>query len=49
MKDKRRQNIKVEILRHTCFCAIVSIMLIIASLLETYVSTKIFMLIRNIL
>lgn len=44
MKDKRRDNIKLEILRHTIFCGIMSIMLIVASILETYVSTNIFML-----
>ena len=49
MKEKTRENIKIEILRHTIFCAMLSTMLILASLLETYVSTKIFMLTINIL
>jgi len=48
MKDKRRDNIKIEILRHTCFCVIASIMLLIGTLIETYVSTKIFMWSINI-
>lgn len=49
MKDKRRDNIKLEILRHTFFCGIMCIALILASIIETYVSTNIFMLIKNIL
>ena len=48
MKDKRRENIKLEILRHTIFCTLASILLILASLIETYISANIFMLIRNI-
>ncbi len=48
MKDKRRENIKIEILRHTVFCALASVLLILASLVETYISTNIFMLIKNI-
>ncbi len=49
MKDKRRENIKLEILRHTIFCAMISVLLVLASLVETYVSTNIFMLTKNIL
>jgi len=49
MKDKRRDNIKLEILRHTCFCAIVSAMLFLASFIETYISSNIFMSTTNIL
>lgn len=49
MKDRRKENIKIEILRHTIFSAMLSIMLIIASFIETYVSTNIFMLTSNIL
>ena len=49
MKDKRRDNIKLEIFRHTCFSAIVCIMIFIASLVETYISTNILMSTINIL
>lgn len=49
MKEKTRENIKIEILRHTIFCAILSIALILASFIEAYVSTNVFMLTTNIL
>lgn len=42
MKDKRRENIKIEILRYTIIAVIVSIINIIGALIETYVSTNIF-------
>jgi len=44
MKDRRRENIKLEILRHTIFSAILAIMLVLASFIETYVSSNILML-----
>ena len=49
MKDRGKDNIKLEILRHTFLCGIMSILLITASLVEAYISTNIFMLTRNIL
>lgn len=49
MKDKGTDNIKLEIIRHTCFCGIASIPVFLASFIETNVSLKIFMLIKNIL
>lgn len=49
MKEKTRENIKIEILRHTIFCGILSSCLILASLIEAYVSTNTFMLTLNIL
>lgn len=42
MKDKRRENIKLEIIRHTIFSGIVGIMLLISSLVEVYISTNVF-------
>ena len=39
MKDKRRDNIKLEIYRHTVFSIIVTCVLIIASFIETYISS----------
>lgn len=45
VKDKRKENIKVEIIRHTLFSLIILCSLAIASLLETYLSSNMFMLI----
>ena len=42
MKDKRKQNIKVEILRHTAFSTMACVVMIFASFIETYVSSNIF-------
>ena len=44
MKDKRRENIKIEIVRHTIISFILLIVLEIASLIEVYISTNILML-----
>ena len=41
MKDRRRENIKIEIIRHTLISVVLIICLIIASLIETYISTNI--------
>lgn len=38
MEDRRRENIKVEILRHTIFSLFVLILLIVSSLIEVYIS-----------
>lgn len=40
MKDKRRENIKVEIIRHTIISIILFFILCISSLIEVYVSTN---------
>ena len=44
MKDKRRENIKLAIIRHTLISIMLSILLVIASLIESYVSTNLIML-----
>lgn len=44
MKDKRRENIKLAIIRHTLISIMLSILLVIASLIESYVSTSLIML-----
>lgn len=44
IKDKRRENIKGEIIRHTLFSLIILMFLTFASLLETYLSANLFML-----
>ncbi len=41
VKDRKVDNIKLEILRHTIFSLIMMILLIISSLIETFVSTEI--------
>ena len=44
MKDKRRENIKLEIIRHTIISIVLFLLLCISSLIEVYVSTNILML-----
>ena len=41
MKDRRKENIKLEILRHTFFSAIILILMIISSFIEVFVSKNI--------
>ena len=41
VKDRKVDNIKLEILRHTIFSLIMMILLVISSLIETFVSTEI--------
>lgn len=40
VKDKRKENIKVEITRHTIFCAIILGVLEISAFIEVYISTN---------
>ena len=47
MKDRRRENIKIEIVRHTIVSIILFVLLVVASLIEVYVSTNILMLTIN--
>lgn len=44
LKDKRKENIKGEIIRHTLFSVMMLIFLVIASFLEAYVSSNLFIL-----
>lgn len=44
IKDKRKENIKVEVMRHTLFSLMILAFLIISSLIETYISSNLFML-----
>lgn len=41
MKNKQRENIKLEILRHTIFCFIMLIGMVISAFVEVYLSTNI--------
>lgn len=40
MKDKRKENIKIEIFRHTIFCLMILIALAISSFIEVYISNN---------
>lgn len=44
MKNKDRNNIKMEILRHTFFCLIMLFLMLIASFIEVYISTNLFII-----
>ena len=44
MKDKRRENIKIEIIRHTIMSIMLLLILVIASLVEVYISSNLLML-----
>lgn len=49
MKNKNRDNIKLEILRHTIFCIFMLVLMMISSLIEVYGSTNLFiMLLKRI-
>ncbi len=41
VKDNRKENIKLEIFRHTIFSIIMMMLLIVSSLIETFISTNI--------
>lgn len=44
MKDKRKENIKLEIFRHTTFCLVILAILAIGSFIETYISNNLLLL-----
>ena len=44
MKDKRKENIKLEIVRYTFISIILFLLLVVSALVEVYVSTNILML-----
>ena len=44
MKDKRKENIKTEIVRHTLFSLLILGLLFVAALIETYVSSNLLMI-----
>ena len=41
IKDRRKENIKLEIIRHTILSALILVVLLVASLIETYISSNI--------
>lgn len=40
IKDRRRDNIKVEVYKHTIFCFIITILLVISAFIEVYISSN---------
>ena len=40
IKDKRRENIKIEVIRHTVFCGIMAICLAISAIIEVFISNN---------
>ena len=46
IKDRRRENIKVEITRHTIFCAFILIIMQVSALIEAYISTELLQIIN---
>jgi len=49
MKNKQRENIKLEILRHTIFCFVMLLGMVMSAVVETYLSTNIsVILLKNI-
>jgi len=49
IRNKQRDNIKLEILRHTVFCFIMLLGMLISAVIETYISTNIsVILLKNI-
>ena len=49
IKDRRKENIKIEIIRHTIFCLIMLAIMALGSLVETYVSSNLLISIVNYL
>lgn len=49
IKDRRKENIKIEIIRHTVFCLILLAIMAVGSLVETYVSSNLLISIVNYL
>lgn len=40
LNDKRRENIKLELIRHTVFCGLIALMLLLSAVVETEISTN---------
>lgn len=41
IKDNRKENIKLEIIRHTVFSIVMLLLLILSSLIEIFISTNV--------
>ena len=40
VNDKRRENIKLELIRHTAFCGLITLVLLLSAIIETQISTN---------
>ena len=49
IKDRRKENIKIEIIRHTIFCLIMLAVMAIGALIETYISSNLLVDVVNYL
>lgn len=49
IKDRRKENIKIEIIRNTVFCLIMLAIMAVGSLIETYISSNLLISIVNYL
>ena len=49
IKDRRKENIKIEIIRHTIFCLIMLAVMSIGALIETYISSNLLVGVVNYL
>lgn len=49
VKDKRKENIKLEITRHTLFCVLILLLLEISAFIEVYISTNLLQMYTNYL
>lgn len=47
IKNRERENVKIEFIRHTLFCTIMLLLLVISSLIEVYISTNLCKIIVN--
>lgn len=47
IKNREKENVKIEFMRHTIFCIIMLCFLMVASLIETYISTNLAKFILN--
>lgn len=47
MKDKRRENIKIEVLRHIMFSILIGVVMLLGTFIETYVSTNLIIAFTN--
>lgn len=47
VKNRERENVKIEFIRHTVFCTVMATVLLIASLIEVYISTNLSKFIVN--
>lgn len=49
IKDRKKENIKIEIIRHTLFCLIMLVVMAVGSLIETYISSNLLVSVVNYL